>query len=121
MGEQPGPDDPVAGTLDKVAETAEKAAKDSLELARESREASAERAQGATAGALMSSGRPQAIFRLAEVMARQLVAAASALRSVLVRQLAEEGEKVGTISRRFGVSHQRISTLLHKQGSKGKG
>jgi ribosomal protein S11 len=118
-GLDPEPDgDPVQGALKAVADVAEDTAQASRELAEESRRASRERAQGAPVSSSMASGQFHRILRLGEEMAKGLLAATGALRRALVRQLAAEGVRVGKISRMFGVSHQRITTL--RRADRGK-
>jgi ABC-type taurine transport system substrate-binding protein len=113
-------DDPVRAALDAVTDVAEKTAQGSLELAEESRRASDDRAQGATVSAAMASGQLQRLFRGSEGMAKALLGTTAALRKVVVRELSAEGERVGHISRLFGVSHQRITTLLRGKDRDGQ-
>lgn len=110
--------DPVLGALDVVATVGDETATSAKELADKSRAAGKERSGGATVGELMSRGRPQEILGLGETLAKRLLAAGSYLRKALVKGLANEGWGVGAISKLFGVSHQRISTLLSRKRSK---
>lgn len=104
--------DGVAEAFGVMADAAERVAEESHELALQSRKVGAEHVAGASAAATVASGRPQAMLKLAESLARSLISAASLVRRALVRQLASEGKGVSAISRFFGVSHQRISVLL---------
>ncbi|HET9059188.1 MAG TPA: hypothetical protein VFN61_04650 [Acidimicrobiales bacterium] len=108
MGEHDG----VTVAFDAMAQVAEQVSQDSQKLADQSRAAGAERAAGASMTEVMDSGRPQAVLKLAESLAKRLVSAASVLRHAVVRDLSSEGKKVSAIARIFGVSHQRISVLL---------
>ena len=110
--------DPIAGALQVVAAVGDETATSAQELAKQSRAASDERANGATAAELMSSGRPQEILSLGEKMSKRLLAAGSGLRRALVKGLTKEGWGVGRISKLFGVSHQRISALLDRKRAK---
>lgn len=113
-------DGTVSSALNAVADAAEETARESADLAQESRQASREMAGGTTARSAMESGRPQRIFHIAEATAKRLLAATGALRKAFVSQLRAEGTRVSTISRLFGVSHQRISALSRKQDAKDK-
>lgn len=112
------PADPVAGALNLVAAVGEEIAKDAKELAQQSRHASHQRAQGAPVADAMVSGVAQDVLGLVEKMAKRLLAAGATLRKALAQGLAKEGWGVAAISRRFGVSHQRVSAILKKANHK---
>jgi hypothetical protein len=114
-----GPD-PVAGAFNLVAKVGEETAQSARELAGHSRAASEDRSQGASVGDLMSAGHPQKILGEVEKMSKRLLSAGGNLRKVLVKELTKEGKGVAAISRLFGVSHQRISTLLRSSRQKKK-
>lgn len=110
--------DAVASALEAMAAVGDETAEDARELAQRSRRAGEERVAGATLSDSMATGRPQEILGLTEKMAKRLLASGSALRKALVSGLTKEGWGVSAVSRLFGVSHQRISTLLQQSRHK---
>jgi hypothetical protein len=117
-GEGPQPVDPLVNALNDVADAADASARDSRQLAKESRLASREHARGASVRKTVESGRPATIFGLAGRIAKLLLGTTGSLRRVMVHQASSEGERVSTMSRMLGVSHQRISTLMRARNGK---
>jgi len=113
--------DPLQAALRVLTEVGEKTAVEGRTLAEESRRASNERSRGSTVTSFMVSGHFLRILRLGEEMGKNLLGATAVLRKVLVRELNAEGQRVASISSLFGVSHQRISTLLRAPTDKGQG
>lgn len=112
------PPDPVQAALDNMADAADRVVVQSRQLAHDSRLASEERAGGTPAGAAMSSGQWPRILQMSGEIARTVLSASAGLRRALVRQLHIEGFRTSSISRMFGVSHQRVTTLMREHGGR---
>lgn len=115
--ERPGTvdDDPAAGALDDIAATAEGVADEQGRLATEARALASRRRDGATWTQLVDGGGTATVVRTLRHSAALLTAAARGLQAALARVLTREGLTTRQIGRRFGVSHQRISSLMSRR------
>lgn len=112
-GHQP-PDehDPVLAALEHVDQRIESNVRDERTLQRRIRRLRAARREGQPWRTVLDEEpEPGALHLLGLVLAR-LSESSGVLRRALARALRSEGETVPGIARRFGVTHQRVSSLL---------
>lgn len=105
-------DDPVVRAIDQLTDAIEENARDERLLARRLRRLR----DGRTAGRpwrrlLDSEPDPAALVVVGRILAR-MSATSGGLRRSMARAVRSEGETVSEIARRFGVTHQRVSTIL---------
>lgn len=104
--------DPVVQAIDQLADAIEENARDERRLARRLRRLRAGRAAGRSWRRLLDSEPdPGTLMVVGRVLAR-MSGASGVLRRALAQAVRGEGETVAEIARRFGVSHQRVSTIL---------
>jgi hypothetical protein len=113
------PGDPAVAALNEVADAAEDTAREQHQVAVTSRRLSRERAQGASWGEITDGVRPWTLLGLLGASVRRLSAVGKGLRRALAVALAAEGFTTRQIGERFGVSHQRVSSLLRQKNEGG--
>jgi predicted transcriptional regulator len=101
--------------LKEVADAAEVTAEEQREVAAVSKGLSQDRGRGASWSDLTRGERFHRLLDLLGASSRRLVEVAGSFRRVLVAVLAAEGLTTRKIGERFGISHQRISSLLRRQ------
>lgn len=99
--------------LDSLADAVEQNARDERRLARRIRQLRVGRAAGRTWHDLVSGERQPGVLKLASRILNRLTEASGGLRRVLAHGLRLEGAGIAAIATLFGVSHQRVSALLH--------
>jgi hypothetical protein len=120
MGGHDSPGDPAVAALNEVADVADDTAREQHAVAVASRRLSRERAQGASWREIADGGRPRTLLGLIGASARRLSVVGNGLRRALVVAMAGEGLTTRQIGERFGVSHQRVSSLLRQQNEGAK-
>lgn len=111
-GGSAGHGDVIVAALDELSEVVEEVVDDAQEINREIGRVRYRRVRGAGAReALFGSDNSPRLLRGLDRMASRMSAASGAVRRMVVRAMLGEGEKVTTIARSLGVSHQRISSL----------
>ncbi len=120
MGDKLGtdvPGDPQAdlAVLDGLADAVEENARDERRLGRRLRQLRVGRAAGRTWHDLLSGERQPGVLDLASRILTRLTETSGSLRRVIARGLRLEGATIAAIAARFGVSHQRVSALLHRR------
>jgi transposase-like protein len=114
-------DDPVVRAIDQLADVIEENARDERLLARRLRRLRDGRMAGRSWRRLLDNEpEPAALVVVARMLAR-MSAASGGLRRSLARAVRGEGETVSDIARRFGVTHQRVSTILRTWPGVGEG
>ena len=110
--------DEVIEALAEVAETAEATATDVRRLQTAVQASRRQRAQGRPwRDIIEAEDRPKLVERLSAVLAR-VSGAGSRLRRAQARALRQEGLTIDEIAELFGVSRQRVSALLVRDGSR---
>jgi transposase-like protein len=107
--------DPAAAALDEVAEAADATADEQRQVAATSRRLRNERQRGASWREITVDGRARTLLGLIGMSARRLTTVGKRLRRALAVALTSEGLSTRQIGARFGVSHQRVSSLLHRE------
>lgn len=112
-------DDAELRALDGLAATIEDNVRDERVLVDEIRHMRAERASGRSWHDLLGhQARPTALAMSARILGRATEISAT-LRRRLARGLRAEGATIPAIGETFGVSHQRVSTLLRDGDANG--
>lgn len=110
------PADPVVEAIGELAGAIEENARDERLLARRPRRLSSGRAAGRSWRRLLDSEPdPGSLVVVGRILGR-LSTASGGFRRALARSVHDEGEPVAAIARRFGVTHQRVSTILRASG-----
>jgi Homeodomain-like domain len=115
MSDQADARDDTVAALNGVAEAAEATVCEQREVADTSRRLGRERERGASWVEIASGERARRLLNLLGMSARRVVESASTFRRALAVALAEGGLTTRQIAERFGVSHQRISSLLRRE------
>jgi predicted XRE-type DNA-binding protein len=111
------PDDPATAALDRLVDIADSNATELRSLERDLRAIQAERRRGRSWQQILSaSAVPQVLARLSRVAA-DLATAGGSFRRGIARALRSEGMMVNEIAGLFGVSRQRVSTLVRSDAS----
>jgi hypothetical protein len=105
--------------LDDLAGTIEDNARDDRQLARHLRQLRAARAAGREWHTLVDRGRHVPLLELSSQVLRRAREASVTVRRRLAVGLRAEGATIPAIAEKFGVSHQRVSTLLRNGGPGG--
>ena len=107
--------DPQAdlAVLDGLADAVDDNARDERRLARSIRRLRVGRAAGRTWHDLISGEREPGVLKLAARILTRLTETSGSLRRVIASGLRLEGATIAAIAALFGVSHQRVSALLH--------
>jgi hypothetical protein len=103
------------GLLEDVAATADSIADDQRQTARQARDMAQARRRGATWQQIIEAGPALSLLGLLRGNAERLSRAGGRVRSAIARGLAAEGFTTRQIGKRFGVSHQRVSSLLSRE------
>ena len=98
--------------LDQVAETLEENARDERRLARHVRQLRNGRAAGRSWHKLLDRDGVSRLLDVPSRIVRRATEVSAQLRRRLASGLRAEGATLPAIAQRFGVTHQRISTLL---------
>ncbi len=99
-------------TLDDVAEAADDVADDQREVARRARSMQREHDRGRPWGQILDGEGGPTIIDLMRRSVRRLSTARRQLTSAIAHGLNDEGESHRKIAARFGVTRQRVSSLL---------
>jgi hypothetical protein len=108
------PDGELA-VLDGLADAVEENARDERRLARRIRRLRVGRAAGRTWHDLVTGERQPGVLTLASRILNRLTETSGGLRRVIAHGLRLEGATIAAIAALFGVSHQRVSALLHRR------
>lgn len=110
-------DESVDSVLEEVATTAEAVVAEQAEVAQRARHLKQERVRHSSwVEAWDRQPSPSLLERL-RVGSRRLAETTSRFSRATARQMAQEGASRRAIARRLGVSHQRVTSLLNRQGS----
>ena len=104
--------DAGAAALEEVADTADATAREQRQAAVLARRLAGRRRRGLSWADLTAEGGATQLVELLGAGALRLRGAAGALRQLVARGLAAEGMTTRRIGERFGVSHQRVSSIL---------
>jgi len=102
----------VTDAIDDVVASVKDNVHDERELIGELERIRSEHLAGAPLSETLGQLQRPRVFSLFEGIMGRLTRTSVRLRRTLVRALVGEGENVSAVARRFGVSHQRISTVL---------
>lgn len=106
--------DAVIEAIDDVSSAVEENVNDEEALLSELARVRRDRVAGVPMGeSLGAVGRPRALVMMSSIVDRLAVASAR-LRHALVTALVRDGDSVTSIATRFGVTHQRISSILRR-------
>lgn len=105
--------------LGEVASTADRVADDQREVAARVRDMQRQRRRGRSWAAILDQESGAGVFELLRRSGRSIVAATSQLARTLAHGLATEGESRRRIARRLGVTHQRVTAILHDRRADG--
>ena len=100
--------------LEVVATAADDVADDQRRVARRARTMQRQRDRGWSWVKVLDREAQPGLLELLRSSARRLAESAGQLAQALARGLTGEGESRRQIARRLGVTHQRISALLHQ-------
>jgi hypothetical protein len=108
--------DEVLAALDDLAKKIEDNAQDQRVLARRIRRLRDARAKGAPWVDVLDAETDPGALHLVGVLLSRLSEGSGRFRRELAVALRREGESIPAIARRFGVTHQRVSSLLQRRG-----
>lgn len=100
-------------SLEDVVAAAESVADDQRRVAARARAMVRERKRGTPWSDILDREPSPGVLHLLRESARRSTATAGRLASVLASGLTEEGESRRQIARRLGVTHQRVSAIIH--------
>lgn len=117
---EPIPDrhDPVLAALEDMEQRIELNVRDERTLQRRIRQLLAARQQGQPWRTILDEEPEPGALHLVGLLLGRLSESSGVLRRSLARALRSEGETVPAIARRFGVTHQRVSSLLRQRGQR---
>lgn len=78
------------------------------------------RENGVTWTSVFSVGSTEAVMRTLSGLLANVSKASGTFRSALTAELRQEGMSIPAIARLYGVTHQRVSNILQKQGMTGR-
>lgn len=104
----------MSTALEVVATAADDVAGDQRRVARRARTMQRQRDRGWSWAKVLDREAEPGLLELLRRSARRLAESAGQLAQALARGLAGEGESRRQIARRLGVTHQRISAMLHQ-------
>lgn len=116
-GDAPRADAGMSAALAGVAESAEETAREQRRLAHRARTMLRLRRSGLTWSRILETEAQPGTLELLARSARRITDTMSGFRAALARALADEGVSIRRIAKHFGVSHQRISTMLNGRSS----
>jgi hypothetical protein len=108
-------DQSMVSVLDEVAAAAEETALDQQRLARRARSMSRQRRLGWSWSQILHRERQPGLLDLLARSARRLGEVSGRFRHTLGHALVDEGLSTRQVAKEFGVTHQRISTLLNRR------
>jgi len=111
-------EDETLSALEALAVTAEETARDQKAVARAARTMADRRQRGWPWAKILDDDRPPGVLNLLGSAVRRLTATSARVRSELARALSDEGHSTRHIARRFGVTHQRISSMLQQHAAR---
>jgi predicted XRE-type DNA-binding protein len=103
--------------LEEVATAAEEVARDEREVARRARAMQRKRERGWTWARILDDDAQPSVVELVRRSAQRATEAKTRLSTVLARELSAEGLSRRQLARLLQVTHQRVSALLHRDGS----
>ncbi|HET9732996.1 MAG TPA: hypothetical protein VFP54_10015 [Acidimicrobiales bacterium] len=109
--------DRAAAVMDEVAATADSVAADQHRLARSARATARSWRDGRTWAAMSEQGTVPAVVSGLASGAAEVAMATARLRASLFQALVSEGWTVRRVGHLFGVSHQRVSSMLSRSKS----
>jgi hypothetical protein len=113
--ERPAEEDAVVEAIDDVSNAVEENVSDQEDLLSELGRIRHDRVVGIPLQeSIDGAGQPRALVLLSRVTKR-LTLGSARLRRALVTSLLQEGEGVNSLAKRFGVTHQRISSILRRE------
>jgi len=110
-------DDTVDDVLEEVASTAEEVVAEQQEVAQRARHLKQERVRHSSWVEAWDRQPAPSLLERMRAVTRRLAETTSRLSRATARQMAQEGASRRAIARRLGVSHQRVTTLLNRQGA----
>ena len=117
---EPNPDehDPVLAALEQMDQRIELNVRDERTLQRRIRRLREARQQGQSWRTILDEEPEPGALHLVGLLLGRLSESSGVLRRSLARALRSEGETVPAIARRFGVTHQRVSSLLRQRAQR---
>lgn len=106
--------DPSLSVLEDAAEATESAASEQHRLAKEIRRAADARRRGRSWSEIVDLSFLTGVLDGLAATATKVAGTARAVRIAVARGLIDEGATTREIGRRFGISHQRVSSLLSR-------
>ncbi len=113
---EPFPRDPTLVALADLAKALEIRAHDQAVLAVRIGRLRAARADGARWDQLLSDDPGEGSMQSVSHMVTDMSEAGGAFRRAVVQELRHEGVSLSIIAKLFGVTHQRVSNILHRSG-----